>query len=174
MFKINFFFASAIHDPNAWQRYSVGEEARTRGSIIGEIGKIGTGGPGKSVKHLPIASIPVKKSDPLITSIPQDVLHMRMRLADRLTKEAVAKSAKFTGDKLAKGFQQLARNTRVPFSTYKAPVHGKIVVKHISMTGRNWKRFLGKIGHEIRGSSGVFSDDDREKFAFFLKSCTQS
>ena len=87
---------------------------------------------------------------------------MRMRLADRITKEAVAKSAKFTGDKLAKGFQTLARNTPVPFSTYEAPVHGKIEVKHSSMTGRNWKRFLSKIGQEICRSSGVFSDNDRE------------
>ena len=160
---------SALHDPDAWRKYSIGEEARTRGSIIGEMGKIGTGGPGKSVKHLPIASLPVKKSDPLITSIPQDVLHMRMRLAERLTKEAITKSAKFTGDKLAKGFQTLARNTHVPFSTYEAPVHGKIEVKHSSMTGRNWRRFLCKIGQEIRGSSGVFSDDDRAKFAFLFE-----
>ena len=165
----NFSFLPAIHDPNAWRKYSVGPEARTRGSIIGEMGKIGTGRPGKSVKHIPIATLPVKKTDPLITSIPQDALHMRMRLADRLTKEAVAKSAKHTGDKLAKSFQNLARKTQVPFATYEAPVHGKIEVKHSSMTGKNWKRFLSKIGQEIRSSSGVFSDDDREKFAFLFE-----
>ena len=94
---------------------------------------------------------------------------MRMRLADRLTKEAIAISAKFTGDKLAKGFQTLARNTHVPFSTYEAPVHGKIEVKHSSMTGRNWKRFLGKIGQEILGSTGVFSNEDGEKLAFLFE-----
>ena len=37
------------------------------------------------------------------------------------------------------------------------------------MTGKNWKRFISKIGREIRSSSGVFSDDDREKFAFLFE-----
>ena len=37
------------------------------------------------------------------------------------------------------------------------------------MTGKNWTRFISKSGHEIRSSSGVFSDDDREKFAFLFE-----
>ena len=165
---------SAVHDPNAWRKYSVGPEACTRGSIISEVGKIGAGGPGKSVKHIPIASLPVKKTDPVITSIPQDALHMRMRLADRLTKEAIAKSAKYTGDKLAKSLQNPIRNTQVPLGTYKAPVHGKIEVMHSSMTGKKLKAiFLGKIGQEIRGSSGVSSEDIREKFAFLFANYNQ-
>ena len=161
---------TAVHDATTCEKWNkipaIGEDngARSRGSILGEAGKI-TGQPNFSVKYPPLFSLPTNRNEPIINSLAQDLLHMCMRISENLTIKAIQKSTEFTAQKLAPGFEAVARRTGVPFRIYEHDVHGQTKVAFSSQTGRNWKVYLSKIGTEIRQSTGVFSAEDRDKFA---------
>ena len=84
-----------------------------------------TGNKKYSVKRHPIAKLPKDPEAPVIDALCQDVLHMRTRTMERITKGAMKASGDFTKEKLADSFQKLARSTGVPFYAYEASVHGK-------------------------------------------------
>ena len=163
---------TAVYDEKAYEKWNkipdaaIDERvgARTRGSILQEAGKI-SGQPGYSVKHPPLFTLPTDLHEPIINNLAQDLLHMRMRISENLTTKAILKSSEFTGQKLAPGFEAIARKTGVPFRIYEHNVHGQTKVAFSSLTGRNWTVFLSKIANEIRQSSEVLSPEDREKFA---------
>ena len=122
------------------------------------------------VKKPPLATLPADPEEPLITSVVQDVLHMRCRMGERITGEGVDDCAKHTGDKFAAAFQSLVRLTGVPFEIYEKQSRGKAEIKFSSLIGRHWRTVLQKIGPIIRSSTGVFSDKSRDKFADLYES----
>ena len=133
-----------------------------------EAGKL-TGSPDFSVKSPPLFPLPVKPEVPIIHSLCEDLLHMRMRMSDNLTAKAIDKSGDYCEDRLAVSFQGVARKTGVPFSIYEHNVHGKNQIAFSSLTGRNWRVFLSKIGGQIRASTGVFNDVDKERIAWLYE-----
>ena len=142
--------------------------ARSRNSILREAGKV-CGAPKYSVKFPPLATLPLLPTVPLIANLTPDVLHMRMRVPERISKEGVKRSAEFTGQKLAPAFETLVRSTQVPFKIYEATIHGKSQRTFSALTGRNWRIMLSRIGEAIRTSTGVFSEEDRLAFAFLYE-----
>ena len=101
-------FWPAALDKAAWEKWNQVPLARTRGGINGEAGKL-VGKPDFSVKRPTLATLPKDPNGRLIESVPMDVLHMRMRVGEKLTKETISKSAAHTGDKFASTFQNLVR-----------------------------------------------------------------
>ena len=138
--------------------------ARSRGSICREAGRtIGT--PEYSVKHPPIATLPLDPEAALVEGLAQDLLHMGNRMSERVTQEVAAVSSKHTGEKLSETFQTLARSTGVPLTIYEKSHRGKTVVKLSSMTGRQWRHFIHTIGPKLRESTGVLPENVKLKFA---------
>ena len=117
-----------------------------------------------------IPTIPIKPDEPLITTVVQDTLHMRTRIGERITDEAVDECARHTKDKFAGAFQTLVRLTGVPFEISEKQKHGKAEIGYSSLTGRHWRTVLKKIGPIIRSSTGVFSDEKRNQFADLYES----
>ena len=155
---------TGIADEEAWLKCNVAPVARTIGSIKEEAGRL-VGKPNFSVKRPPIASLPADINCPIIEGVPLDALHARMRIGDKLVEGSVDISSKFTGDPLAKGFEQLVQSLGVRFSINETVVHGKVKVKHSSMTGVNWRKLFARIGPAIRSSSGIFPEDIKGKLA---------
>ena len=143
----------AVADDDAWTKWNRLPFARTRGSIANEAGKI-QGRAGFSVKHLPISSLPTDRDSPIINDVCQDVLHMRLRISERMVNEAIKESATFTGDKLSQGFQAVIRQTGVPFRIYETSIRGRAQVCFSSLTGRHWRKLLNGISSALRLSSG--------------------
>ena len=112
-------------DEEAWRKWNSAPLARTRCSIAKETGKI-VGKPGYSVKRPPIASLPVRNDQPLIEAVPIDKLHAEMRIGERLVEGSIQICAQYTGDKLAKSFEQLVRTTTVRFTTFETIVRNKV------------------------------------------------
>ena len=136
--------------------------ARSRASIAREAGRA-SGKPGYMVKKPPLATLPADPEEPLITSVVQDVLHMRCRIGERITGKGVDACAKHTGDKFAAGFQSLVRLTGVPFEIYEKQSRGKAEIKFSSLIGRHWRTVLQKIGPIIRSSTGVFFGQEERR-----------
>ena len=67
------------------------------------------------MKRRTIATLPKDPKGRLIDCVPMDLLHMRIRIGEKLTKETIAKSAEYTGDKFATGFQNLVRLENMSF-----------------------------------------------------------
>ena len=138
--------------------------ARSRGSILRQAGKP-KGTAEYCVKAPPLASLPLNVNAPLISAVPIDTLHMRMRIGGKLMMQSASLSVSFTRDKLASGLQAIVRKTSVPFRFYEANVRGKTQLKHNNLTGSQWKRMLQSLGAEIRASRGVFSEEIKETLA---------
>ena len=94
---------------------------------------------------------------------------MRNRMGERACKHCAKCSADFTGEKFSDSFQRLAQSTGVPFRIYEASVRGKPEIKLSSMTGRNWRRLLNKIGPKLRVSTNVLPDEVKLKFALLFE-----
>ena len=116
---------SGAADEDAWRKWNAAPFARTRASIASEAGKI-VGSPGFSVKRPPLASLPEDKDQPLITAVPIDKLHAEMRIGERLVEGSIQITAEYTGDKLAKGFEELVRKTGVQFTTFEKLVRNQV------------------------------------------------
>ena len=153
-----------MHIPDAWKKWNTVPLARSRGSIAREVGKL-KGEPNFSVKHPPIATLPADVNSALINNVAMDVLHMRMRIGEKMVKNSINASAQHTGDKLAAAFQAIVRGCGVPFTIYETSIHGKNQVAFSSLTGRNWRKLLAEIGPAIQASSGVFPENIRDKLA---------
>ena len=116
---------SGAADPDAWRKWNAAPLARTRDSITMEAGKI-VGTPGYSVKRPPIATLPVRNDQPLIEAVPIDKLHAEMRLGERLIEGSIQICAQYTGDKLAKRFEEVVRTTKVHFTTFETIVRNQV------------------------------------------------
>ena len=117
---------SGAADQDAWRKWNATPLARTRGSITEEAGKI-IGTPGYSVKRPPIASLPVRSDRPLIEAVPIDKLHAEMQLGERLVEGSIQICAQYTGDKLAKRFEDIVRTTKVQFTTFETIVRNQVL-----------------------------------------------
>ena len=80
-------------------------------------------------------------------------------------KGAIKISAEHTGDKLAKGFENLVQSLKVPFRIYESVVHGSVQIEHSSLTGVHWRRLLERIGPAILNSSGLFPEEQKGRLA---------
>ena len=132
--------------------------------IAGEAGRL-VGKPGYSVKNIPIPRVPVDPYQELIFGIPPDVLHAGMRVPERVMTYLVEASGDFTGDVYAPGLQELVRGLKIPFKIYQASIRGQVRRCFSSLTGRNWKLLLQRIGPALKLSTGILPTLERDKFA---------
>ena len=77
-----------IDEDDGWIIYNEVGEARTRGNIGREAGRL-SGNKELSVKRPPIPTIPLDAEAPLIYGVPPDVLHARMRVGDKLMSDTL-------------------------------------------------------------------------------------
>ena len=138
--------------------------ARSRKMIAAEAGRL-VGKAGFSVKNIPIPRVPVDPYQELIFGIPPDVLHAGMRVPERVMKHLVEASREHTGDKYAVGLQDLVRGIKIPFKIYEASVRGQVQICFSSLTGRNWKLLLQRIGPALKLSTDILPTLVRDKFA---------
>ena len=151
-------------NPNAWREWNQAPLCRTRGSIARERGRL-RGKPQFSVKNHPISTLPAGWDDPIINSVPEDILHLRVRVGEKLMTNCVSASADHTKNKLVPGLQSLIRSAGVPFKVSETLVHGTNRVVFNTLTGRHWRMLLPQLPSLIRTSTDVFADSHKEPIA---------
>ena len=97
--------------------------------------------------------------------MPEDVLHLRARIGEKLVNNLSLNAADHQANKLAPRFQDLIRSAGVPFKISEAIVHGKNQIVFSSLTGGHWRRLLPQLPTLIRNSSDVFPEPTKEPLA---------
>ena len=86
-----------------------------------------------------------------------------------MMNKLVTEVAEFTGDKLATSLQSLVRTLGIPFRIYESSVRGKVQVGYTSLTGRNWGILLSGISGALRLSSGLLTEERKQKYAWLFE-----
>ena len=110
-----------------------------------------------SVKNFPIPTLPIEWDAPLIQAVAADLMHLETRIGERIVDKLQNASSSFTKDKYTPLFVELIRSTNTPFKVAEVLVHGKPKIVFNSLTCRQWRNLLPKLGPVIRNSTGVFA-----------------
>ena len=101
--------------------------------------------------------------------VPPDMLHLRLRVGEKLTTNCIHASADHTKNKLVPGFVELVRSTGVPFKVSETMIHGRNQTVFNSLTGRHWRIMLPKLPQLIRNSQDIFAEAHKEPLAMLLE-----